>query len=64
MLARHIAPHHPCADGVAHFIGDASASLTDDGGFPSAHREDGNKKDAQVVIDPLEVGLYAAAEGT
>jgi len=64
MPARQMVPPDPWADTVAHFIGDASASLTDDGGLPSVHRKDGNKKDTQVVIDPLEVGLHAAAEGT
>jgi hypothetical protein len=49
---------------VAHFIGNPPASFTDDGGFAAAYRKDGDKKDAQVMVDPLEIGLGLTAERT
>jgi hypothetical protein len=49
---------------MAHFIGNAPASFAYDGGFTPAHRKDGDKKDAQVMIDSLEIGLGFPAQRT
>lgn len=49
---------------MAHFIGNAPASFTDDAGLAPAYRKDRDKKDAQVMVDPLEIGLGLTAERT
>ena len=49
---------------MANFIGNAPASFTDDGGLAPTYRKDRDKKDAQVMVDPLEKGLGLTAEGT
>jgi hypothetical protein len=49
---------------MAQFIGNAPASFTNDGWLASAYRKDRDKKDAQVMVDPLEKGLGLTAERT
>jgi hypothetical protein len=52
------------ADPMAHFIGNTPTSLADDGGFAPGYRQDGNKKEAQVMVHPLEIRLGLPAQGT
>jgi hypothetical protein len=49
---------------MAHFIGNTPTSLANDGGFAPAYPHDGNKKDAQVMVHPLEISLDRPAQGT
>jgi len=64
MPAEQIAARGSCANAIAHFIGNAPASFADDGGLAAAYRQDGNKKNAQVMVDSLEIGLRPAAQRT
>jgi hypothetical protein len=64
MFAEQFAPRRFCADSMAHFIRNGPTPFADDGGFAPAYRKDGNKKDAHVMVNSLEVRLHAAAEGT
>lgn len=49
---------------MAHFVGNTPTSLADDGGFAPGYRHDGNKKEAQVIVHPLEIRLDRPAQGT
>jgi hypothetical protein len=49
---------------MTHFIGNAPASFAVDGGFAPADWKDGEKKDAQIMINSLEIGLGLTAERT
>lgn len=44
-------------DPAAHFIEDISAVIAQEHGIPPLNREKGDKKKAQVVINPLQVCL-------
>jgi hypothetical protein len=47
---------------MTHFVGNTAAPFADDGGFAPAYGKDGNEKEAQVMVNPLEIGLRGATE--